>query len=124
MSPNSCSPSSPACTRLPGRGANQTISERAQKGDQISLLLFREPDPEPLVVEVDHIRQGGRPTIVEIRSACRQPAQDWSLKLADVGTISADHRAADVGHLEGLTYSTQHITACRAHDGEERHPRE
>jgi hypothetical protein len=39
---------------------------------------------------------------MEIRRPCRQPAQDRTLGLADIGAVAADHRAADVGDLKGL----------------------
>ena len=53
-------------------------SERIQEIDEIGFLLVSEADRETLVIEVDDVPQGGGRTIVEVRRACGEPAQDRS----------------------------------------------
>ena len=74
-------------------------SERIQEIDEIGFLLVSKADRETLVIEVDDVPQGGGRTIVEIRRACREPAQDRSLESADILAFAADHGAARVGDL-------------------------
>src|SRR5215475_1891960 len=86
-----------AVSPLPG------VLQRVQEIDEVRLLLDGEADGEALVVEVHHVRQGLGRTVVEVRRACREPAQDRPLELADVGAFSRDLRTAGVGGAEGLS---------------------
>ena len=61
--------------------------------------LVRKADCKPLIVEVDHVPQAGRRSVVEIGRARREPAQDRSFEPADILAFAGDHGAARVGDL-------------------------
>ena len=77
--------------------------ERIQEIDEIGFLLVRKANCEPLVVEVDHVPQGGSRTIVEVRRARSEPAQDRTFEPADILALAGDHGAAWVGHFVDLS---------------------
>ena len=52
--------------------------------------------------DLDDIRQRSGRTVMEVRRARRQPAQNRSFDFADIGTFAADHGAADVCDLKRL----------------------
>src|SRR5579872_630126 len=60
--------------------ALQALQER----HQIAFLLGSQVQIEALVVELHGIAQGCRRAVVEVWSACRQPAQDRSFCLSDI----------------------------------------
>ena len=66
-------------------------------------MLDRQTDMEALFIKLDDIIERSGGPVVEIRCARRQPAQDRSFRLADIGAFAGDHRATDVRHLEDLT---------------------
>jgi len=65
-------------------------SECVQEIDQVSLLLVAETNIETLVVEIDHVTQGGSRTVVEIGRTRRKPTQDWPLEAADIFALATD----------------------------------
>jgi hypothetical protein len=58
----------------PSTQRRQMGSKRAQKGNEIGLLLVGEPNLEPLIIELHHILQRGSGAVVEVGRARRQPA--------------------------------------------------
>ena len=78
-------------------------SQGIQKGYEVGLLLGAEANAEALVIELDDIGHRGGRAVVEIGRARRQATQDWSFQFADIGAISADHGAANIGHLKSLS---------------------
>jgi hypothetical protein len=55
-----------------------------EKRGEVCLLLLGHADVEPIIVEIDHVQQRGRRTIMEIGRACCETAKDWSFEFADV----------------------------------------
>ena len=80
-----------------------------EERDQILLLLFRESDREPLVIEADHVGQGGSGTVVKIRRPRRQRAQYRPLELSDILPLSGDQAAADT-----VVRTTAPVILCRS----------
>src|SRR5260370_5251519 len=79
-----------------------TISEGIKKIDQIILLPLGESNAEPLVVKIHRVGQCRRGAIVKVRRTRRQPAQDGSLDLADVGALAGNQCTARIGHHKSL----------------------
>jgi hypothetical protein len=70
------------------RVAASGVSERIEEIDQIPLLLFRETNVEALIVEVHHIHQSGRRSIVEIGRAGSQSAEPGPEIKARAGSVT------------------------------------
>src|SRR5262249_4191422 len=64
--------------------------------------LRGEPDMEPRLVEVDHVRQRLRASVVEVRRARCETTQDRALELRHVGEVARDQRAPGVGGLHAI----------------------
>ena len=54
--------------------------ERLQKRDEIGLLLRAQADLEAVVIELDHVGQRRRESVVEVRRARSKAAQNGSLE--------------------------------------------
>src|SRR5215831_135449 len=78
------------------------VSERFKKGDQIVLFLVRKPDAEALVIEIHDVIESRCGSVMKIRRACSQSAQDWTFHFADIGTMAADECPARIGDPENL----------------------
>jgi hypothetical protein len=66
-------------------------------------LRRSEPDVEALIVEIHHIQQCRRRTVVEIRRPSGQPAQNWSLHLADIGAFAGNQRSTRISDGVSVT---------------------
>src|SRR5579885_736002 len=79
------------------------FSQGLEKGGQVRFFLRRQADREAAIVELHHVLQRRRRTVVKIWGARRQSAQYRPLELADIGASAADHRPPQIGHVEGLS---------------------
>src|SRR5262245_34781446 len=70
------------------------LLQRTEESDEVVPVLSDDPRAEALVVEIDHLAQIGGRSVVEVRSARGQAAQDRALELADVGELARDERSA------------------------------
>jgi hypothetical protein len=62
-------------------GGDPSLSlERLQKRDEIGLLLRAQADVEAVVIELDHVGQRRRESVVEVRRARRKAPQNGSLE--------------------------------------------
>src|SRR6185437_4055118 len=59
-----------------------------EKSRQVFLLLLGHADAEPVIVEVDHVQQRCRRTIMEVRRPCGQAAKHRSFELADIAPLA------------------------------------
>ena len=103
-----CATVIPRCVGcLPEHSARVCIVVATKRGSSIHSVFRKftkscfccvcETDTEALVVEVDHVHQGGCRTVVKIGRTRRQSSQNRSLELADVGALTGNQRSAGVG---------------------------
>jgi len=77
-------------------------SERIQEIHEIGLLLLRKSDAKSLVVKIHRIQQGRSRTVVEIRCARGEPAQNGPLDFADISALPGDQGTSRIGNPKNL----------------------
>jgi hypothetical protein len=76
-----------------------STSQKLQKREQIGLSLRSETNVESLIVERDDITQTRGRTVVKVKRASRQGAQDRTLELPDIGPRPGDQGPPGIGDL-------------------------
>lgn len=71
---------------------------RLQEMHKIGVLLRREFDVEPLVVEVHDIVQSFSRSVVEVRPTCFKVSQGGNLELTDIVPVSCNESATRICH--------------------------
>src|SRR5579864_6368523 len=86
--------------------------QTVQKRDQVGLLLSCKSYTEALVVKREHVVQSRSRSVVEVRRAGSEPAQDGAFDLADVCPEAGYESTAGIG---GLHDRSRRVVSERKH---------
>ena len=73
-----------------------SCSQRAEERLQVGLLAVGQTHPEPQVVELHHLGERRRRTVVKERGSGHQPPENRPLEPADVGALARDQSPSRV----------------------------